>query len=75
MSDRAVGLWDTRRDPSERIDFTALLPVRVSYHEQLIARWLLDQLYWHDLCATEPEPVPEIPEKLQQELEAVGYVE
>ncbi len=75
VSDRAVGLWDTRRDPSERIDFTALLPVRVSYHEQLIARWLLDQLYWHDLCATEPEPVPEVPEKLRRELEAVGYVE
>ena len=71
---RSTGLWNTLSDPREEVDLADEWPVRAAYGEQLIAQWLLDQKQWRDRLHQGPQPAPEIPESLKEQLRALGYL-
>ena len=67
----AIGLWDTKADPDECIDLNALLPVRGSYHEQLLAHWLVAQ---GTVPAAARPPAVEMTDEMRRSLRALGYL-
>ena len=72
---KAVGMWDTSADPDEQVDLTESLPVRAAYHEQLLARWLVEQEHWRDAASGRPSPTVEMTEELKRGLRALGYLD
>jgi len=72
---KAVGLWDTEADPDEQVDLAESLPVRAAYHEQLLARWLVEQEHWRDADSGRPPPTVEMTEELNKDLRALGYLD
>ncbi|UCG88334.1 MAG: hypothetical protein JSW71_07265, partial [Gemmatimonadota bacterium] len=71
----SVGLWDTKKDPTETVDLRESLPVRASYHEQLIARWLVEQRHWCDASTQEADSEVEFTEEMREDLESLGYLD
>lgn len=69
-----LGLWDTRADPQEKVDLAEKLPVRASYDEQLIARWLIEQRYWRGKPAGARAPQVDHDEAVGRHLRALGYL-
>jgi len=71
---KSLGLWHSRSDPKESLDLLGTLPVRASYGEQLIARWLHVQQSW---CGESraPQPRAVMSDALRRELEALGYLQ
>jgi len=72
---KSVGLWDTKKDPRETIDLRESLPVRASYDEQLIARWLVEQRRWCDASTQEADSEVEFTEEMREDLESLGYLD
>ncbi len=70
---KSVGLWNLNSDPDEQIDLTESLPVRAAYHEQMIARWLVQQTYLRNQSVGATSPV-EMTEELREQLRALGYL-
>jgi arylsulfatase A-like enzyme len=71
----AVGLWDIRSDPEETADLRDSLPVRAAYHEQLLARWLLEQTSQRAHITDGLAEPTELTERTKRELRALGYLE
>jgi arylsulfatase A-like enzyme len=70
----AIGLWDTRNDPTESKNLLDSMPVRAAYDEQLIVRWLHEQMRWREtLDVTGPPPV-ELTDEMRKSLRALGYL-
>lgn len=71
---RSLGLWDKNRDPTEQADLASRMPVRAAYGEQLVARWLSEQLLWVDHTAAGEPPKVELSAEALRDLEALGYL-
>ena len=69
-----LGLWDTRADPQEKVNLAGKLPVRASYDEQLIARWLIEQRYWRGKSAVARAPQVDHDEAVGRHLKSLGYL-
>jgi len=74
-TERSVGLWNTLVDPDEQEDLTEFLPVRAAYHEQLLARWLVEQREWRGADSAAGPPAVEMTDELKQNLRALGYMD
>jgi arylsulfatase A-like enzyme len=74
-TERSVGLWNTLVDPDEQEDLTEFLPVRAAYHEQLLARWLVEQREWRGADSAAGPPAVEMTDELRQNLRALGYLD
>ncbi len=71
---KSLGLWDTRRDPREKVDMSADLPARAAHGEQLIARWLVEKKRRRETAAAGPLPKVELSETMRQQLRDLGYL-
>jgi len=69
-----LGLWDTHADAQEKVNLVTKLPVRASYDEQLIARWLIEQRYWRGRSPVARPPRVDHDEAVGRHLKALGYL-
>ncbi len=73
-TERSIGLWDTRADPTEERDLSSELPVRARYGEQLIAEWLVGQAGSGGGRSAEAQPRVQMDEEMKRQLQDLGYL-